>query len=555
MGAKTEPEVIVIGSGAGGGASAWALSNQGVEVLLLEAGPRYDPFQDYLLHTHGWERQRFPHKSNPGERYTVAPLQALDSTASDLYSWNAQDGRFVLGDRRANWGYHHVQGVGGSTLHFTAEAHRLHPQAMQMQSRFGVAADWPLAYEELAPFYQAAENLIGIAGADSNPAWPRATATAQPAHPLSYASQKLRDGAQALGMQWVPNSLAALSRPHDGRPACNYCANCNRGCPRTDKGSADVTFVRHALASGRVRLQTECQVERIEMGDGDRVTGVVYFDRAGVERRVSAQVVVLACGAVETPRLLLLSAGRHARDGLCNDHGQVGQHFMETLAWVATALHPDPLGSYRGLPADGICWDYNAADAIANVIGGCRFSTGVAEADLNGPVNHARRIAGGWGLAHKRRMRETFGHVLTVVGVGEDLPNDGTFIDLEPQETDRYGLSKARIHSRVDGPEIARLRFMAGKAREILAAAGANELVEEYGTYDNFNATHVFGGCRMGNDPNTSVVNRDCRSHRWKNLWISDASVFPSTGGGEAPSLTIEALAIRTAATIAKQAG
>ena len=549
------PEVIVIGSGAGGAASAWALVQQGIDVLLLEAGPRYDPFQDYLLHTDGWERQRFPHKSSPRDRYAVAPLQALDANARELYSWNGQYGRLVPGDRRANWGYHHVQGVGGSTLHFTGEAHRMHPQAMQMRSRFGVGADWPLTYQELEPSYQAAEDLIGIAGADSNAAWPRAADTKQPAHPLSFASQKIRDGGQTLGMRWVPNSLAALSRPFDGRPACNYCANCNRGCPRMDKGSADVTFVRHALASGRLTMRTDCSVARIETGDGDRVNGVVYFNAEGVEHRVKAKTVILACGAVETPRLLLLSENRDAPDGLCNDDGQLGLHFMETLAWIASALHPEPLASYRGLPADAICWDYNAPDAIASVIGGCRFSTGVAEAELNGPVNHARRVAGGWGTAHKRRMRETFGHVLTVVGVGEDLSNSGTFIDLDPDETDRYGLLKARIHSRVDAAEIERLRFMAGKTREILAAAGGAELVEEYGTYDNFNATHVFGGCRMGDDPATSVVNRDCRSHRWKNLWISDASVFPSSGGGEAPSLTIEALAIRTAQIIAKQAG
>ncbi len=286
---------------------------------------------------------------------------------------------------------------------------------------------------------------------------------------------------------------------------------------------------------------------RVEAGSNDRVTAAVYADAEGQLHRVEAELFAIACGAVETPRLLLNSTTPDAPHGLANESGLVGKNFMETLFWSSAALHPEPQGSNRGLPSDAICWDFNAPDAIPGVIGGCRFSPTTHEADLSGPINYAQRVVGGWGLAHKQAMREQFGRVLAVGTIGESLPNAGSYIDLDPAQKDVAGMPKARINSHLDEMELARLRFMANKAREILDAAGADQLVEEYGTYDMFNSTHVFGTCRMGTEAENSVVDAHCRSHRWRNLMVVDASVFPSSGGGEAPSLTIAALALRAA--------
>jgi choline dehydrogenase-like flavoprotein len=308
-----------------------------------------------------------------------------------------------------------------------------------------------------------------------------------------------------------------------------------------------VTFIRKARASGYCSVLTGASVTRIEAGADDRVRGVHYRDSKGNEQFLKTPQLVVSCGAVETPRLLLASSSVHAPDGLANESGLVGRNFMETLAWISSGLHPERLGSFRGLPADSICWDYNAPDSIDGVIGGCRFSTGVAEAGLNGPSAYAQRVVGGWGLAHKKAMREQFGRVLTVGSIGESLPNAGSFVDLDPEAKDSNGVPLARIHSHLEESEIKRLAFMAETTRAILKASGVEELVEEHGTYDFFTSTHVFGTCRMGKDPALSVVDDQGRSHRWQNLHIMDASVFPSTGGGESPSLTIEALALRTA--------
>lgn len=552
--AQSSYDVVVIGSGAGGGAMAWALSARGVKVLLLEAGPAYNPDTDYTLHRDDWEQSRFPEKVPVKGRQTFAPLQVLENRWDDLRSWGATMGRYVNADRRQPWAYLHVVGLGGTTLHYTGEAQRLHPAAMKMRSRFGVAADWPLTYAELEPYYAAAEKVIGVAGPQGQTARWRSTPFPLPAHPFNYASQQIARGCHKLGLSYIANSRASLSEPYDGRPPCNYCGNCARGCPVGDKGSVDVTFIAKAKKTGNCDIRTGAQVTRIEAGKNDRVGFVHYVDGDGKPGKIGGRATVVACGAVETPRLLLNSSGRHAPKGLANESGEIGQNFMESIYWMASGLHEVPLGSHRGLPADGICWDYNAPDAIPGVIGGCRFVSAIAEADMIGPWSYATRVVGGWGKEHKRKMRESFGRALTVGAMGESLPNPGSFIDLDPVARDEHGNPKARIHSHLNEGEIKRIEFMATTSRKILKAAGVPTLYEEYGAYDNFNATHVFGTCRMGTDPDTSVVDPNCRSHRWKNLYVVDASVFPSSGGGEGPSLTIQALALRTAGHMVKAA-
>src|SRR5205814_1393435 len=224
------------------------------------------------------------------------------------------------------------------------------------------------------------------------------------------------------------------------------------GCPRGDKGSDNVTFIAAAIATGRCTVRPESPVIRIEAGPNDQVAAVFVGRADGSLERIVSRHVVLACGAVETPRLLLAS------EGLGNESGEVGQNFMDTLFVTVGALHGEPQHGRRGLPSDAITWDFNAPDAIPGVIGGCRFYN---------------------------------------------------------------------------------------------AASGAERVYENYSSWDWFVATHVFGSCRMGDNPASAVVDAFGRSHRWRNLWIADASVFPSSGGGEAPSLTIHALALRTAERIA----
>jgi choline dehydrogenase-like flavoprotein len=539
-------DVVIVGAGAGGAAAAYGLCQRGISVLLLDAGPRFEPAVDYPLTGADWDTREFPEKSGSSGSYTFAPAQKLVGEEPLLASISKGLGPVVTTDTRWMEKYHHVRGIGGTTLHFTGESHRLHPDAMKMKSRFGVAADWPIDYAELEPYYLRAEELIGVAGPAAQGARWRSRGFPLPPHPLSYAARTLGRGAAALGLDWQANSRAALSLPWNGRVPCNYCGACNKGCPRGDKGSADVTFIAAALATGRCTVRPDSPVVHIEAGSEDRVAAVLVGRPDGSLERIPSPQLILACGAVETPRLLLASKG------LGNESGEVGRNFMDTLEVAVGALHPDPQHGRRGLPDDAICWDFNAPDAIPGVIGGCRFYNASADYTLRGLAAFALRAIPGWGRAHAQSVRRLWGHSLHVGAIGERLPNRNSRIDLDPDRRDRFGTPLARIASWLDESDIARLRFMAAKSRELLAASGAKDIYESYSSWDWFGATHVFGTCRMGADPATSVVNADARSHRWRNLWITDASVFPSSGGGEAPSLTIHALSLRTAGRIGK---
>ncbi len=549
--------MVVIGTGAGGSAVAWTLASSGVRVLALEAGPAYSPESDYLLDKPHWEKQRFPYKPNSQGNYRFAQMQKLEERWSMLRSWNIISGQNNQGEYRipSRAGYHHLQGVGGSTLRFTGEAHRLHPESMQMQSNYGVAADWPLSYSDLEPFYQEAETVVGVAGpAENSPRW-RSQPYPLPAHGLSKAATLIKKTGADNGFTWVENARAALSMNYDGRPACNYCANCNRGCPRRDKGSADVTFIHKALATDNLELRPGTRVLRIIPGTNNRIKSIDYINQNGDEKTLSCDILIMAAGAIETPRLLLASADKLTPNGVANESAQVGRNLMETLSWSSSGIANTPLNSFKGLPSDSICWDYNHPTSIPGTIGGCRFSLSMSEADLVGPINYAQRIVPGWGTGHKQALRKAFGQAVTIGAIGEFLPNDKTYVDLDPEEKDHFGIPLARIHSFLPKPELIRLKFMMNSCRKILHLAGISGLVEEYGTYDYFSSTHVFGGCRMGIDPKQSVVNGYGQSHTWKNLFITDASIFPSSGGGESPSLTIEALAIRTGRHIARGLG
>ncbi|MGQ0565862.1 MAG: GMC oxidoreductase [Gemmobacter sp.] len=543
MGLAVGHDAVVVGSGAGGAAAAWRLCDLGLRVLLLEAGPAFDPVTDYPLDSPGWERRGFPVR--PGSRATVAwgDLGRLDPADDDLASWSAAGfpWRLPPGSPRppVAGGYAHVRGVGGSTLHFVGEAHRLHPAAFRPRAATGEGQDWPLTYDDLEPHYARAEAVIGVAGATSGTdgRW-RSTDYPLPPHPLGPGALALVAAGARIGQAWQVNPRAVLSMPYDDRPACNYCGQCARGCPLGDKGSADVTFLRRAQATGRLHLVADAIVTRLHPAPDGRIARLTVVRGRSVEQ-VETPLLFLAAGAVQTPRLLLLSAGRDAPDGIANASGQVGRHFMETLAWRAAGLVPGLTGSHLGLPADAVWWGPGPAH-------GFRLNHGTAERGLNGPISYVSRLMPGFGAGLKAALRAGFGSALAVVAIGQVVPDGRSRVDLDPSGRDERGLPLARISSVLTGASLDRLRAMRDATRAVLAEAGAT-LAEEAGSRDGFLSTHVFGTARMGTDPALSVAGPDCRAHDHANLWITDASVFPGTGFGEAPALTVMALALRAA--------
>ncbi|MEM6371812.1 MAG: GMC family oxidoreductase [Pseudomonadota bacterium] len=539
-------DAVIVGAGAGGAAVAWRLCDQGMNVLILEAGPRFDPAVDYPMTSPGWERTLFPVKPGSQGSVSYGDMGTLDPADVDLASWNVVSGRQFNNTKRvaSATSYSHVQGVGGSTLHYVGEAHRLNPAAMALRSTQGAGMDWPISFADLLPYYIDCEAEIGVAGAPvADARWPSADHL-QPAHPLSTPARALVDAGNQLGMVWEPNTRAALSQPKDGRPSCNYCGVCSRGCPLGDKGSADVTFIRKAEATGHLTIHTGAQVTHVDLGANGRVRGVRGV-RDGASFEQETPVLVLAGGAVQTPRLLL--ASDIAGGGVANSSGQVGRNFMETLAWTSVGLLPGLTHSHKGLPADAVSWTFNTPGAVDGVVGGCRFTSSTQEFGLLGPMSYASRLVDGHGPAFKARLRDVFGSAIAVSGTGETIPDARSFVALDPERSDATGMPFAQINAVLTDNSIRMLHFMANKCRALLGQAGVETPAEESGVWDSFASTHVFGTCRMGADADGSVVDAYGRAHDIENLFIADASVFPSSGGGEAPAHTIQALALRTA--------
>ncbi|MEW6146073.1 MAG: GMC family oxidoreductase [Thermodesulfobacteriota bacterium] len=535
---KKKYDCLVVGSGPGGAPFAWKLASKGMNVLLLEAGPRYDPYKSYALDEDNWESKGFPEIRNI--RHTFGKKQPLDGQYENLRSWNKASGKLNPTKERRYLKYHQISGIGGTTLHYQGEAHRLNEDAFRMKSRYGVAVDWPIEYKDLEPYYAETEGILGVAGPDTIPGRPRSKPYPLKPHKLSYASKIVEKACRKQGIDLIPNSVAILSGVYRDAPPCNYCNGCVWGCPRKDKGSVDVTFIPLAEKTGTCEIIDNVYVTRIEIDNKlgkKRAVGVVYYDRGGKEHFVGGDYIAVACGAVETPRLLLNSD--------IKGNGLVGKNFMETTFYEAVAMHPERLDSYRGIPIDSIIWKWNNPDPERGFPGGLRLFPTAGSA--LGPVNYSLRYFEGWGENYVKEIEKWFGHAISVGGIAEFFPNNDTFVTLDPKIKDQFGSPVAQIQSFLGEPELKSLEFISKKSKEILKASGAGDVVEEVSSYDFFSATHVFGTCRMGEDRETSVVNPSLRVHSIPNLLVTDASVFPTSGGGEAPSLTIEALSLRAA--------
>ncbi|MGH9367239.1 MAG: GMC family oxidoreductase [Thermoanaerobaculia bacterium] len=513
-------DVVVVGSGAGGGVIAKELGESGLSVVVLEAGRRFEPRRDYPTDRQDFEvsgASVFRARNPLRDRYTVAGKSFL---------------------------YSHVKGVGGSTLHYLAISPRLHESDFLARSRDGVAEDWPIRYEDLEPYYTRVENELGVSGPDGREANPfdppRSRRFPTPPHPFNLASRAVKRGADKLGLHLVREPVAIPTLDWGGRNACVGAGTCMFGCQIRAKSSIDVTYVPKAEATGRVEIRSECMVREVTVGLDGRARGVVYFDTEGQERQLQARAVVVAGNAIETARLLLLSKSRLFPDGLANSSGLVGKYFTEHLGVFAKGLFSERLDPWRGVPTGGFLQDFYETNPRNGFARG--WSTIVS---LSGqwPLAFARRI-GGWGAEHKKRMREQFGHVVGVCSVGEQLPDIQNEVRLDPIVKDPYGIPVPCLVNEPRDNDRAMIRRISECLRDILQAAGAREIWEE--RFQPGASSHYMGTCRMGADPKTSVVDPWCRAHDVPNLFIGDGSVFPSVGAVN-PALTISAVATRTA--------
>ncbi len=501
-----EVDFAVVGTGAGGGTLSCRLAEAGFSVVALDAGPYWRPLEDF----------------------------ASDETEQAKLYWG--DERIVDGDNPLQLGSNNSgKSVGGSTVHFAMVSLRFRPEWFKSRSKLGYGADWPLDWREMWRYYTEVEQALKIAGPVRYPWGPKRPRYPYRPHELNAAALVLAKGAEAMGIDWAPTPLATVSAPRGASPPCVYRGFCTIGCSTNAKQSVLITWLPRALAAG-AEIRDLAMVGRVDVNAAGLATGV-HYQREGKWRFQRARHVVVAGYAIETPRLLLNSATPRYPDGLANSSGLLGRNLMVQSNQAVWGLMDDEIRWYKGPPSLAITEHWNYEDRGKDFFGGYAYMS-------QGPlplqwVDTQIGSRGLWGAALMAEMAK-YNHQVGLKIVGEMLPQERNRVTLA-EEKDRYGLPVARVtYSWCDNDK----RLIAHALRFMTQALEATDAKEIWSQGDD--TCHLNGTARMGDDPRTSVVNADCRSWDIPNLWICDGSVFPTVGGVN-PSLTIQAIACRTA--------
>ncbi|WP_235857669.1 GMC family oxidoreductase [Paenibacillus albiflavus] len=504
-----EVDVVIVGAGAAGGVLAQELSDAGLSVVILEAGPLRSTQKDL----------------------------ASDELAMQSLGW--QETRIVSGDDPLTMGHNNSgYGVGGGTVHFTGVFLRFHESDFKTRSIDGVGEDWPIHYKDLEPYYNRIERDIGVAGPRHFPwgnyhgPYPLPEREA-----LSPNAEMFRIGCSKLNIQTVVTPLAIVTAPFKGRPPCINRGFCNQGCMPTSKFTTLTVHIPKAMESGAVLL-ADCMATQILMKD-DLASGVLFMHQ-GVEYRQRAKLVIVCAFAVETPRLLLNSETSRYPEGLANSSGWVGRGIMPHSSYDVYAKFDYEVRLYKGTPVLSSTQDFYATDRSRGFARGYTL-----HAHGSRPLEFAKGIAGGasngaplWGKMLRETMLD-YNYYGRITMVGEVLPYAGNRVTLS-EEKDPFGLPRAHVSFSYGDNDLRLIDHAVDQMSAILRAASGK--VEHIVS----DTAHLMGGCRMGNDPEESVVNSFCQSHDVPNLFICDASVFV-TSSGVNPTNTIMAIAARTA--------
>jgi choline dehydrogenase-like flavoprotein len=510
-------DICVVGAGAAGGVAGAKLAEAGFSVVILDAGSHWDPTRDFVSDEIGsyhlfWTDERITGGKDPVE----------------------------LGSNNSG------RGVGGSTVHYSMVAMRAHPEDFCRGTLDGPAdgadvRDWPLSFDELEPYYEQVEHALQVAGPTVYPWGRRRARYPQREHDLNAPAKQLVYGCSKLGIPVAPAPIATLSAPHGDRPPCVYRGFCNYGCTTNAKSSVLVTFIPRAIRAG-AEVRPNSMVTHIDHDAQGRATGVVYRRDGGVQRVQRARCVIVAGYAVETPRLLLLSASGQFPNGLANGSGTVGKFFMVHSGHQTFAKFEDRIGQYKAPPPGGaISEHFNCTMPDAGFICGYTIEVvGPHPCDFVSRMTLSRRL---WG-ANLRRAMLDYNYWSGIGIVGEVLAQSQNTVTLHQTEQDSYGLPIPHVRFSYHENDRRLIEHAAGTMRRILEAAGGSDIWLAERT------AHLLGGCRMGSDPGDSVVDKDGRTHDIPNLFICDGSVFPSSLAVN-PSLTIQAIAARTADRVA----
>lgn len=517
-------DVLIVGAGATGGIAAKHLAEAGMSVVCLEQGDNVDT-AEFFGDKPEWElmSQRRWHP-NPNVR-GLPQDYPVDTSQSDvnplMYS-----------------------AVGGSTIIYAAHWHRFMPSDFRVRTLDGVADDWPFTYEDLEPYYDIADIEMGVSGLAGDPAYPPGTPPPLPPFPIGRIGAVAAKGMNALGWHWWPASHAIPTRPYRGRSQCARRGTCMQGCPEQAKASTDLTHWPDALAKG-AKLITGARVREITLNNHGLANGATYICREGREHHQAARQVILCCNGIGTPRLLQLSTSGKFPKGLANSSGLVGRNLMMHPFAAVVGYFDDPMESWMGPAGQAIhSLQFYESDKSRGFVRGAKWNA----MPTGGPLGMRSAYGGkpleeAWGEALHSSTAKRLGRSFEWGIIAEDLPDEENRVVLDRTMTDTDGIPAPRVVYKNSENTAELLAYHLARAKEAMAASGAydtstTELMRDCGW-------HLMGTCRMGNDPERSVVDQWGRSHDVANLYIIDGSVFVTSSGFN-PTATICAIALRS---------
>ena len=548
-------DVCIVGSGAGGGMAAYALAKAGADVALLEAGDVWYASRD--------AKMMFPNYASPrrGGSTRLKPFGEFDGCEG---GWEI-DGEPYTKAPGTNFLWWRARMLGGRTNHWGRISLRFGPDDFRRKSIDGLGDDWPITYDDVAPYYDRIDQLIGIYGSREGIHNEPDGLFQPPPAPRCY-ELLIKKTSDKLNITCIPARRSVITRPLNGRPACHYCGQCGRGCTVKANFSSPDVLIAPALATGKLTLMTNAMVREVTIGANGLANGVSYVDRkTGADMRVNARVVVLAASALETARILFNSRSSQFPNGVANSSGTVGKYITDTTG-TGVAGYVPAMENHAGHNEDGaggmhvyMPWwlDNKKLDFPRGYhieVGGGVRQPG---AGFMGGI-HRYPPGGGYGAQLKQDYRKYYGATISFEGRGEMIPNDDTYCEPDPDVVDRFGIPVLRFHWKWKDAEINQVKHMQETFRALISEMGGQVFspmpskADGYGIAAGGQIIHELGGARMGNDPKTSVVSGNCQAHEVKNLFLADGAPFVSQADKN-PTWTILALAWRTSDYITDQ--